>query len=91
MKKFFSILMLCLVILLYTTSCTENQRAKHFGGTMKIIVPQGQSVVMATFKESNLWYLTEPMDSTYQPKTKILQEHSPWGLVEGKVYFIESK
>jgi len=46
---------------------------------------------MATWKDDNLWYLTEEMDSAYTPKKKMLIESSNFGILEGKVVFIESK
>ena len=47
--------------------------------------------MMATFKESDLFYMTEPMDSGYIPKVKTLHEKSKYGLIESKVKFIESR
>ncbi len=72
-------------------SCTENSISRKLGGTMTVNLPKGEKLVMATWKETSLFYLTEPMDSNYVPKTKIFREDSSWGLVESKVLFIESK
>ena len=72
-------------------SCTENSISRKLGGTMTVNLPKGEKLVMATWKETSLFYLTEPMDSSYVPKTKIFREDSSWGLVESKVLFIESK
>jgi len=47
--------------------------------------------VEATWKEDNLWYLVEPMDSDYVPKTKVFKESSLYGALEGKVIFIENR
>lgn len=46
---------------------------------------------MATWKEVDLFYLTEPMDSNYTPKTKIFREDSSWGVMESTVVFKERK
>ena len=46
---------------------------------------------MATWKETNLFYLTEPMDSNYVPKTKTFREDSGWGVMESTVIFKERK
>ena len=72
-------------------SCTENQRARQFGGTLTIELPPGEKLVMATWKEVDLFYLTEPMDSGYTPKTKIFREDSSWGVMESTVVFKERK
>jgi hypothetical protein len=72
-------------------SCTENSISRKLGGTMTVNLPKGEKLVMATWKETSLFYLTEPMDSNYVPKTKIFREDSSWGLVESKVLFIESR
>ena len=69
----------------------ENKVARVFGGTMEVKVEPGEKVMMATFKGDNLFYLTEPMDSGYVPKVKVLREKSVKGIIESKVKFIESK
>lgn len=77
-------------------ACTENQRARQFGGTETINLPSGQQLISATWKGGkdempSIWYLTQPMDSSYVPTTKTFQEKSSLGLIEGTVVFIESK
>lgn len=88
MKKF--ILMLICAVLVFS-SCTANFRAKNFGGTMTIRLENGQKLVEATWKDDNLWYLTEPMEDDYTPKTKTFQEDSSFGVIEGKVIFVETR
>lgn len=80
-----------LITILFFISCTENQMARKFGGTAEIKLPRGEKLLMVTWKETNLFYLTEPMDSDYIPKTKIFREDSNYGLIESKVIFIESR
>lgn len=87
MKKF--LLAICAVLAL--SACTENQRARQFGGTATIQVPKGQKVMMATWKGDDLFYMTEPMDSAYVPTTKTFSESSSWGVLESTVKFIESR
>lgn len=84
--KIFFILALSILAL---TSC--NSFTRKCGGTSYVHVQKGYKVVEATWKGSSLWYLTEPMDSTYTPKTKIFVESSNLGMVEGKVLFVESR
>ena len=90
MKKIIFILALGLVTL-FTSSCTEQIRARAFGGELTIQVPKGQRLTMATWKESNLFYLYEEMDSDYIPKTKMFVESSAYGVLETKITFIESR
>lgn len=87
MKK----LLLSLVVLTFLSSCTDNQRAKQFGGTMTIKVPKGNKVTNITWKADNLWYSYRPFQDGEEPTTQIFIEESNWGVVEGKVKFIESK
>lgn len=88
-KKIIGILGVLFTLLL--VSCTENQRARTFGGSMVIHLPAGEKLVMATWKETDLFYLTEPMDSDYTPKTKLFKEDSSFGVLETEVKFIETK
>ena len=89
--KYILLLLTLIVALTIGTSCTEQDRVRTFGGAMEIRLPKGQKLMMATWKETNLFYLTEPMDSTYVPKEKIFQESSSFGALESRIHFIESK
>jgi hypothetical protein len=71
--------------------CTENQRAKSFGGTATVDLPAGEKLTGATWKEENLWYLTRPMRVDEQPEKHTLREQSSLGMVEGKVVFKEKR
>jgi len=85
MKK----LLVILVLLVGLTSCTENERAKNFGGTMTVELPKGHTLVTATWKESELWYLTEIRPDSVKPKTYWFKEESNFGKWEGTVIFKE--
>ena len=78
-------------LLLTLFSCTENERTKVYGGSMTVHLPKGEKLLMATWKEADLFYLTEPMDSNYVPKTKTFREKSSYGMLEATITFIESK
>ena len=87
MKKILFILfsVLCL------TSC-DQYITREFGGTTQIELEPGEKLVEVTWKgDGDLWYLVEPMDSNYTPKTKVFKESSNLGVVSGKVIFIEKK
>lgn len=66
MKKILA-LSLALITMLAISSCTENQRARSFGGTMEIKVTPGYKVTMATWKQDDLFYMIEKVDSSYVP------------------------
>lgn len=58
---------------------------------MIVDLPKGEKLLMATWKEADLFYLTEPMDSNYVPKTKTFREKSNYGMLETTIIFRESK
>lgn len=83
-----------LVILLVTislVSCTENTRVKNFGGEGTINLPKGEKLVNITWKESQVWYLTRPMNSTDVPETYKFREKSSYGVLEGTYNIVETK
>lgn len=73
------------------SSCTENQRAKGWGGTATVDVPPGNKVTNITWKGDQLWYSYRPFSKDEEPQTQIFVEQSSWGVMEGKVVFVESK
>ena len=87
MKK----IILILAVLFAMTACTEQQRSREFGGDVTIKLKPGEKLVEATWKDDNLWYLTEPMESDYTPKTKTFTESSSFGIFEGTVTFVERR
>jgi len=92
--KFFKIFVVLLVVLFVVasvTGCTENQRAKKYGGSAKIELPKGQKLVTVTWKDENLWYLTRPMKPGEKPETYTFKEESSWGILSGTVTIVESQ
>lgn len=72
-------------------SCTKQMVTRNFGGSSEIKLEKGQRLVEMTWKNDDLWILTEPMDSDYVPKTKVFYESSSFGILEGKIVVIEAK
>ena len=87
MKKLF----LAIVMGVMVTSCTENNRVKNWGGEGNINLPKGRKLVNVTWKETEVWYLTRPMDSNDVAETYQFQEESSWGVMEGTYNIIETK
>lgn len=80
-----------MLALLPLISCTENSRAKNWGGSETIYLPKNRKLVNVTWKEDELWYLTAPMSKEDKPQTHKFQEKSSWGVMEGTITIIESK
>jgi hypothetical protein len=87
MKK----LVILAAILFSFASCTENSRVKNFGGEGTINLPKGRKLVNVTWKETQIWYLTRPMDSSDVAQTYQFHEESSYGVMEGTYNIIESK
>jgi hypothetical protein len=71
--------------------CTEQDRAKSFGGTMTVELQPGRKLVNVTWKETDLWYLTRAMRNDEAPETYEFQESSGMGVMEGKVIIKERR
>lgn len=87
MKKY----VFLLFALVAMCSCTQNQMARKYGGKMTIELPKGEKLINATWKEANLFYLTEPMEEGYVPKSKKFRESSNFGVWESEITFVESR
>ncbi len=88
MKKTLSLI---IIATLAATGCTENQRARTFGGTANTQLPSGVKLVTATWKDDDLWLLTRIMRADEKPETYALTEQSSFGVIQGKVIIVESK
>lgn len=81
--------MLMALVLAVLTACTENERAKSFGGTMNLALPCGQKLTQITWKEDTLWYATRPMREGEVPENTTFHAETGLGLLEGKVEVTE--
>lgn len=84
------ILLIC-IMMLFAMSCTQNQRAKKYGGIATIEAPCGMMVGNITWKGEDLWYSYIPMPEGYEPVTHTFQEVSSYGVIQGKYVIKESK
>lgn len=90
MKKIIFGILVSFILGLGFTSCTQCV-SRSFGGDMTIKLEPGEKLIEATWKNNNIWYLTEPMESDYVPKVKIFKESSMGGVFEESVTFIETR
>lgn len=82
---------LILISSLIVCGCTENQRARNFGGNMTVNVERGQKVVNVTWKGADLWILTRPMRVNETAEVLTFKENTKFGMLEGKVTLEESR
>lgn len=77
MKKLIFIAIAALTL----ASCTNNERAKNFGGTEEVKLKPNEIVLNVTWKESEMWICTKDTITgiTY------FREKSSWGVMEGTV------
>lgn len=78
-KLFFMVVTVITVITFL--SCTDNQRARKFGGKEEIQLKPNEVLINITWKESNMWVLTK--DTT--TNIKYFRENSNWGVWEGEI------
>lgn len=91
MKKKIILLLTGITLMFGNMSCTKQERVRAFGGTETIQVEPGKRVMMATWKESDLFYMVEDMPEDYVPHDKTLIESSSYGIWEAKIVFKESR
>ena len=77
------ILIIASVAVAFLASCTDNQRARQFGGTETVDIPEGRILVNCTWKQDDLWILTK--DTT--TGKMFFNEKSSFGVLEGEINF----
>jgi hypothetical protein len=77
MKK----ILITTLTLITLASCTDNQRAKHWGGTEEVELKKNEVVLNVTWKQEQMWICTK---DTLTNKV-YFREKSNWGMIEGTV------
>lgn len=90
MRKFIMFLLISLILVSFS-GCSEQEKAKNFGGTMEVTLPTNQKLVNITWKDDDLWYLTRPMHEDEEAEIYSFQEKSSYGVWEGTVKITEIK
>ena len=62
-------------------SCTEKARTRRFGGTENVQLKPNEKLINITWKETNMWVLTEDTVT----HVKYFRESSRFGIWEGEV------
>jgi uncharacterized protein YcfL len=69
------------ITLLALASCTDNQRARSFGGTETIKIEPQEKFINLTWKQDNLWVIVKDTITG----TIYAKEKSSFGVMQGKV------
>jgi uncharacterized lipoprotein YehR (DUF1307 family) len=77
MKKLFVIAIAAISL----ASCTDNERARRFGGTEEVELKPNEVVLNITWKENEMWICTKDTVSG----VVYFREKSSWGVMEGTV------
>ena len=81
MKRLLFLLLIIIAIAVSVSSCTENERAKNYGGKEEITLKPSEEFVNATWKDDNLWLITkDTLTNEY-----IMREKSSYGIWEGEI------
>lgn len=83
------ILVTVLFAILALTGCTENKRARTFGGNATIKLTCDTKLFDVTWKGDNIWYTVRAMREGEFAETYTFHEDSSWGALEGTVTFVE--
>lgn len=73
--------LLIAIALLILTSCTDNQRARSWGGTETIKLEPQEKFINITWKQDNLWVIVQDTVTG----TIYAKEKSSFGVMQGKV------
>ena len=74
-------LTMVVITLLALVSCTDNQRARSFGGTETVKLEPNEKFINITWKQDNLWIIVQDtVTGNYYAREK-----SNFGVLQGKV------
>ena len=89
MKKILSLI--AIVTVFAVTSCTDNEKARNYGGTETINIEANRKVVNVTWKDNDIWILTREMTPADSAETWKFHEKSSAGVYEGTIILVETK
>ena len=74
---------LIILAAVFTISCTDNSRARTWGGTETVNLPTNCKFINSTWKETELWIVVQDTVT----KQNYMYEKSSFGVLEGKIIF----
>lgn len=83
--------LILLASIIALVGCTEQSRAKSFGGTSILNLPKGQKLINITWKDSDIWYLTRDLKLGEECEQYHFTEESNLGIANGEILIIENR
>jgi len=80
MKK---LIVISVIVMAILSGCTDNMRARNFGGKQTIELEKNQRLVNVTWKGDDLWILTK--QGMTKPSVYEFKEDSSFGAFEGTI------
>lgn len=77
------------LVIISCFSCNRQNIAKNYGGEMTLDLNPGEKLELITWKDSELWILTRPMEEDEKPIKWTYAENSEFGILEGTIYIQE--
>lgn len=74
-------MMILVAMVVVMSSCTENVRARHWGGTETLTLKPNEKVLNVTWKDNEMWVCTQDTIT----RVVYFREKSSWGVMEGTV------
>jgi len=75
----------CILFIVLIAGCTDNEKARNFGGTESITIPENNILLNITWKGDDMWLYTQ--DTT--TGMKYFRESSSYGIWEGQIIIKE--
>lgn len=74
-------ILFAIIIVIISASCTQNSRARNFGGKEEMKLKDNERLINITWKDTDMWLLTEDTIT----KVKYFRESSSFGVWEGEI------
>lgn len=84
-------LALVMTLLAMSSGCTEQERARNYGGPATVKLSPGKKLVNATWKQDDLWLLVRNVKPGEGQESYQFKESSSFGIMEGTVTIQEQK
>lgn len=81
MKKIRLVAITLLALVLSFSSCTDNQRARKYGGTEYVKLEPQEKFINISWKQDDLWVVVQDTIT----KVYYVREKSSYGIMEGKI------